>query len=63
MKKITQYIKNSYNELVYKVSWPTLPELTNSAVVVLIASLIMAAVVFIVDTGFEQALKYFYFKL
>ena len=63
MKKITQYIKDSYNELVYKVSWPSRTELTNSAVVVMIASLIMAAVIFIVDTGFEQALNYFYFKL
>lgn len=63
MKKITQYIKDSYNELVYKVSWPSRSELTNSAVVVMIASLIMAAVIFLVDTGFEQALNYFYFKL
>lgn len=63
MKKITQYIKDSYNELVYKVSWPSRSELTNSAVVVMIASLIMAAVIFLVDTGFEQVLNYFYFKL
>lgn len=63
MKKITQYIKDSYNELVYKVSWPSRSELTNSAVVVMIASLIMAAVIFLVDAGFEKILNYFYFKL
>jgi len=60
MKKIVQYIKDSYNELVYKVSWPTRAELTSSAVVVMIASFIMAIVVFGVDTVFEKALKLFY---
>lgn len=63
MNKITQYIKDSYNELVHKVSWPSRSELTNSAVVVMIASLIMAIVIFGVDSVFEQALNFFYLKL
>ena len=63
MNKITQYIKDSYNELVYKVSWPSRAELTSSAIIVMIASLIMAVVIFGVDSLFEQALKYFYLKL
>ena len=49
MKKIITYIKESYNELVYKVSWPTRAELSNSAVVVMFASLIIAALIFVVD--------------
>ena len=60
MKKIVQYIKDSYNELVHKVSWPTRKELTSSAVIVMIASLIMALIVFGVDSAFEWELKYFY---
>ena len=32
MKKVVAYIKESYDELVHKVSWPTYSELTNSAV-------------------------------
>ncbi|PXV65501.1 preprotein translocase subunit SecE [Dysgonomonas alginatilytica] len=60
MKKIIQYVKDSYNELVHKVSWPTRAELTSSAVVVMIASFIMALVVFGIDSVFEWALKYFY---
>nr|WP_297164118.1 preprotein translocase subunit SecE [uncultured Dysgonomonas sp.] len=60
MKKIIQYVKDSYNELVHKVSWPTRAELTNSAVVVMIASFIMALIVFGIDSVFEWALKYFY---
>ena len=63
MKKIIEYIKESYNELVYKVSWPTRVELSNSAVVVMIASLIIAAFVFIVDFAFEGVMRFFYEKI
>ena len=35
MKKVIAYIKESYDELVHKVSWPTYSELANSAVVVI----------------------------
>ena len=43
-KKITNYCKESYDELVHKVSWPTRSELSSSAVVVLYASLLIALV-------------------
>jgi preprotein translocase subunit SecE len=49
MKKIVRYIRESYNELVHKVTWPTWAELQNSAVVVSVASLVIAMVVFIMD--------------
>jgi preprotein translocase subunit SecE len=60
MKKIVQYFKNSYNELVHKVSWPTRTELSNSAVVVLFASIIIALVVFVIDFVFEHAMRFVY---
>jgi len=60
MKKIIEYFKNSYNELVYKVSWPTRAELSNSAVIVLFASVIIAIVVFAVDFVFEHAIRFVY---
>ncbi len=63
MKKIITYVKESYNELVYKVSWPTMPELSNSAVVVMIASLVIAALIFVMDLGFEGVMKFFYEQL
>lgn len=53
MKKIISYCKESYDELVHKVSWPTKSELTNSAVVVLYASLLIALVVFLMDFVFQ----------
>jgi len=49
MKKIVSYVRESYDELVHKVTWPTWAELQNSAVVVSVASLIIAMVVFVMD--------------
>lgn len=63
MKKILANIKDSYNELRYKVSWPTRSELTNSAVVVMIASLIIALVILVMDLGFENLLSFFYERI
>ena len=60
MKKIVEYFKNSYNELVHKVSWPTRTELSNSAVIVLFASIIIAIVVFVVDFVFERVIRFVY---
>jgi preprotein translocase subunit SecE len=60
MKKIVDYFKNSYNELVHKVSWPSRTELSNSAVIVLFASIIIAVVVFAVDFVFERAIRFVY---
>jgi len=58
--KIINYIKESYTELVQKVSWPSRTELTNSAVVVLIASIILALVVWLMDVSFEAIMKFIY---
>jgi len=57
---IVKYSKESYDELVNKVSWPTWNELQNSAIVVSIASLIIALVVFLMDISFENILNMFY---
>lgn len=60
MKKFVNYVKECYNELVNKVSWPTWKELQSSAVVVSIASLIIALVVYLMDKSFETLLEAFY---
>ena len=60
MKKFINYVKECYNELVNKVSWPTWKELQSSAVVVSIASLIIALVVYLMDKTFETLLEAFY---
>jgi preprotein translocase subunit SecE len=60
MKKIIAYFKDSYNELVHKVSWPSRTELSSSAVVVLFASLIIAAMIFVIDAVFERMMNFIY---
>ncbi|MBE6310012.1 MAG: preprotein translocase subunit SecE [Bacteroidales bacterium] len=51
MKKLKLFtdIQESYNELVYKVSWPTKSQLVESSVVVMVASIIIAIVIFAMD--------------
>ena len=59
-KKIRNYTKESYEELRHKVSWPTFSELQNSAIVVSVASLIIALVVLLMDLAFSNLLQQFY---
>ena len=54
------YIKESYNELVNKVTWPTFPQLQNSTVVVMVASAIFAVVVLAMDLTFENMMAAIY---
>ncbi len=58
--RFISYIRECYSELRYKVSWPTGKELSNSAVIVLIASLIMSAFIFFVDQAFEFIMRGIY---
>ncbi len=60
MERIKTYFKEVYNELMNKTSWPTWPELTNSAIVVMVASVIIAAVVFVMDFAFDNLLDLIY---
>ena len=58
--KVAAYFKESYDELMHKVSWPSWSELQGSAIVVSIASLIIALVVFLMDETFRNILIQFY---
>ena len=58
--KVVAYFQESYDELMHKVSWPTWSELQGSAIVVSIASLIIALVVFMIDEVFQNVLMQFY---
>tara|TARA_B110000444_G_C18555037_1_gene462070 strand:- start:447 stop:677 length:231 start_codon:yes stop_codon:yes gene_type:complete len=58
--KIGAYIKDSFDELLNKVTWPTWEELQSSAVVVAIASLIIALIIFAMDQVFSNLMEIFY---
>ena len=59
-KKVIAYCKDSYEELQHKTTWPTRKELSHSAIVVLTASIIIALVVFLMDTVFESLMQLIY---
>lgn len=61
--KLRNTIKVTYDELVHKVTWPTWDELQASAVITLVASLIFAFVVFLMDSAFENIFKLLYKQL
>jgi len=60
MAGVKGYFRESYDELKNKVSWPSWKELQSSAIVVSVASLIIAAIVSVMDLFFNNVLQQFY---
>jgi preprotein translocase subunit SecE len=60
MAKFVEYIKESADDLINKVSWPTWKELQSSSIVVAIASLIIALIVYVMDLSFRNILEVLY---
>jgi preprotein translocase subunit SecE len=60
MERLKLYIIESYNELVNKVTWPSWQSLQSSTILVLIASLIIALVIFAMDLVSRQTLEFIY---
>jgi preprotein translocase subunit SecE len=57
MKRFINYIKEAYNELVRKVTWPTFKELQSSTIVVMVASLILAVIILVMDLAFKNLME------
>ncbi|MCB0733603.1 MAG: preprotein translocase subunit SecE [Flavobacteriales bacterium] len=57
-------IKNIWNvtvdELVNKVTWPSWDDLVQSTIIVLIASIIFALAIYLIDLGFDNILNLLY---
>lgn len=58
--KLKTYLQSTYDELVNKVSWPTWTELQNSAVIVMVATFIIAFVVFLMDVSLKSVMEMIY---
>jgi preprotein translocase subunit SecE len=54
------YLKESYTELIHKVTWPTWSELQSSAVLVMVATLIIAVIVAVMDFSFGRIMDFVY---
>ena len=60
MNKISNYLRESYFELTEKVTWPSWIQLQQSTIIVLIATLIITALVWIMDFASQSLLKAIY---
>jgi len=58
--RVVHYIKESYTELVHKVTWPSWEELQSSAIVVMIASFIIALIIALMDIAFKNIMERVY---
>jgi preprotein translocase subunit SecE len=58
--KIKTYIQETWNELIHKVSWPTWSDLQNSAVVVMIGTVIISLIIFAMDVSFRNIMEMIY---
>jgi preprotein translocase subunit SecE len=60
MEKITLYLKESYNELLRNVSWPTAAQLQESTLVVLVTAAMLALLIFGMDAICSLVFKTIY---
>ena len=60
MNKVSIFLRESMNEMRYKVTWPKYRDLQNSSVLVLVASEILALFIGIVDYSLENLMEWFY---
>ena len=60
MNKIAFYIRDSYKEMMHKVTWPTWEELQQSTMIVLAATIIITAIVALMDFVSNGVLKFVY---
>jgi preprotein translocase subunit SecE len=60
MNKVSNYFRDSYKELTEKVTWPTWPQLQQSTLVVLGATIIIMGIIGLMDLGSNELLKLIY---
>jgi len=60
MNKLSAYIRDSYKELVQKVTWPSWDQLQQSTMIVLGATLVITAMVWVMDLVANNSLKFIY---
>lgn len=60
MSKLKTFVTSSVDEMRHKVSWPKWSDLQSSSVLVLVASLIFALLIGIIDLGFDNIMDWFY---
>ena len=57
---LINYVKESYDELVHKVTWPSWKELQSSTLVVGVATVIITVIVWLMDFTFQTIMNQIY---
>jgi preprotein translocase subunit SecE len=60
MNKVSTYFKESYKELLEKVTWPTWAQLQQSTMIVLVATMVITAIVWLMDFAASGILQFIY---
>ena len=60
MNKLSAYIRDSYKEMGEKVTWPNWEQLQQSTMIVLAATILITAMVWVMDLGVNNILKFIY---
>jgi preprotein translocase subunit SecE len=60
MEKLKLYIKESYDEMVHKVTWPSWSSLQDTTVLVLIATVIITLIIFLMDVVSKNLMEQIY---
>ena len=60
MNKVSIYFKESYKELVEKVSWPTWSQLQQSTIITLIATIVITLLIWVMDITSTKVLELIY---
>ncbi len=60
MNKIIQFVKECKDEMVEHVTWTKYKELQSHTILVLVASLIFAVIIALIDFSFDKGLKALY---
>jgi len=60
---MVQYVKDAFDELVHKVTWPTWKELQAATAVVTVASIIFALLIYVMDLLSRTSLGEIYKQL
>ncbi|MFL5741789.1 MAG: preprotein translocase subunit SecE [Flavisolibacter sp.] len=60
MNKVSTYFRDSYKELMEKVTWPSWTQLQQSTMIVLAATLLITAIVWVMDFIASGGLNFIY---
>ncbi len=60
MAKIKNYVRDSYYELLHKVTWPTWSELQSTTVIVIVSLIIITLIILGMDQASEFVMKLIY---